>query len=159
MTRLLPFLFLGGLAAELASIILVGNVLGVFPTLLLLFGGGLLGISLIRSAGTNIAAALRSPIQASSLQRDAAGVAIWRVLSGLLFIVPGFFSDLLGLMLFLPAVRNWLRSRVRVATVSSGAPPERRYETIIEAEAIEIAGEIDPSGPAGKPDGGAASNR
>ena len=73
MTRLLPFLILAGLAAELASIILVGNLLGVVPTLLLLLAGGVLGIGLIRSAGTSIAAALRSPVQASSLQQSAGG--------------------------------------------------------------------------------------
>ena len=40
MTRLLPFLILAGLAAELGSIIIVGNIFGLVLTLLLLFGGG-----------------------------------------------------------------------------------------------------------------------
>jgi UPF0716 protein FxsA len=154
MTRLLPFLILAGVAAELVSVILVGNVLGVLATLLLLFAGGVVGISLIRSAGTNIAAALRSPVQASSLQRGVAGKAVARVIAGLFFLIPGFFSDVLGLLLLLPPVRQWLRSRIPVDSFSTGGPMARRHETIIEAEAIEIVGEIQPPDPAGRRDGG-----
>lgn len=148
MTRLLPFLILAGLATELASIIVVGNVLGVIPTLLLLFAGGAAGIGLIRSAGTSIAAALRSPVQASSLQRGVASQAMARVLAGILLLVPGFFSDLLGLLLLLPPVRRWLRSKIQVRSFSTGAPQERRYDTVIDAEAVEIAAEVLPPDPA-----------
>jgi UPF0716 protein FxsA len=144
MTRLLPFLILIGLVAELASIIVVGNLLGLVPTLLLLLAGGVVGISLIRSAGTSILAAVRSPIQASSLQQSAAGKAMARAFSGVFFLVPGFFSDLIGLLLLIPQVRRWLRSKIPVQGVSSGMGQNRQGETIIEAEAVEIVGELDP---------------
>jgi UPF0716 protein FxsA len=147
MTRLLPLLLLAGLAAELASIILVGGYLGVLPTLLLLLGGGVLGIGLIRSAGLGIAAALRSPVQASSLHRGEAGKALARVIAGLLFIIPGFISDFLGLLLLLPPVRTWLGAKLPAAGVAAGPPPPRRYETVIDAEAVEIVGEILPPEP------------
>jgi UPF0716 protein FxsA len=144
MTRLLPLLFLAGLAVEIASIIVVGNAVGVIPTLLLLFLGGVVGISLMKSAGTNIAAALRSPVQNSSLQRGAAGEAMARVMSGLLFLIPGFFSDLLGLLLLLPPVRQWLHARIRVQSVPPGGPQGGRHETVIDVEAVEISGEVLP---------------
>lgn len=148
MTRLLPFLILAGLVAELASIIMVGNALGLVTTLLLLLAGGVLGISLIRSAGTSIVTALRSPVQASSLQQDAAGKAMARVVSGLFFLIPGFFSDLIGFLLLIPHFRRWLRSKFPVQSFSSSHPPGRHGETIIEAEAIEIVGELDSPDPA-----------
>lgn len=154
MTRLLPLLILAGLAAELASIMVAGNILGVLATLLLLFAGGVLGIGLIRSAGTSIAAALRSPVQASSLQREAAGRAMARVIAGLLLMIPGFISDFLGLLLLLPPVRHWLGSKIPVHGVSTGGPAARRHETIIDAEAIEITGEVQPPNPAHRQDGG-----
>jgi UPF0716 protein FxsA len=159
MTRLLPLLILGGLAAELASIILVGNLLGVLPTLLLLFAGGVLGISLIRSAGSGIAEAVRSPVQASSVQRGAAGKAVARVVSGLLFLIPGFFSDIIGLLLLLPPVRQWLRARIPVERFSTGSPPGRRSETIIDVEAIEIEGELQPPTQPLGPDRGGPTRR
>jgi UPF0716 protein FxsA len=152
MTRLLPFLILAGLATELASIILVGNALGVIPTLLLLFLGGAVGIGLIRSAGSSIAAAFRGPVQASSLQRVVASRAMARLISGIFFIVPGFFSDLLGLLLILPPVRQWLHSKINAKSFSSAAPQARRYDTVIDAEAVEIAGEVLPPDPAHRQD-------
>ena len=146
MTRLLPLLILGGLAAELTSIILVGNLIGVIPTLLLLFGGGVVGISLIRSAGTGIAEALWAPVQMSSDQRGAAGKALARIVSGFLFLVPGFFSDVIGVLLLLPGVRKWLRARMPVDQFSASSHQSRRSGTIIEGEAIVIEGELQPPG-------------
>jgi UPF0716 protein FxsA len=148
MTRLLPLLILLGLAAELVSIMVVGNALGVVLTLLLLLAGGFAGIGLIRSAGTGVVTEIRSSVQASSLQRVAAGRALARVAAGLLFIMPGFFSDLLGVLLLLPPVRRWLRTLLSVETVSAARRAGPRDGTIIEAEAIEIVGEIHPPDPA-----------
>jgi UPF0716 protein FxsA len=153
MTRLLPLLMLAGLAAELASIILVGNLLGVGPTLLLLFGGGILGFALIRSAGLGIAAALRSPVQGSTLERGVAGKAVARVLAGLFFLIPGFLSDVFGLLLLLPPVRTWLGAKLPFASFSAGRPSSRRYETVIDAEAVEVVGEILPPEPRPRRDG------
>lgn len=153
MTRLLPLLFIAGFALEIASIILMGDLVGVLPTLLLLFGSGAVGVGLMKSAGTGIVAALRAPVQGSSLQRDAAGTAMARVLAGLLFLIPGFFSDILGLLVLLPPVRQWLRSKIRVQDFSTAAPRERRYGTVIEGEAVEISGEVVPPAPSSHPDG------
>lgn len=144
MTRLLPLLFLLGLVAELTSIILAGSALGVVSTLLLLLGGAVLGVGLIRSAGTSITAALRSPVQASSQQRGAAGKAMAWGFSGILFLIPGFFSDFIALLLLLPPVRRWLRSKFPVQSYSAAA---RDDVTIIEAEAVEIVGDLHPPDP------------
>ncbi len=143
MTRLLPFLFLAGLATEIASIIAVGGLVGVIPTLLLLFAGGVLGISRIKSAGTGIIGALRSPLQTAAIQRDVAGKAIWRVVSGLLFLLPGFFSDSLGILLLFPWITRWLAARIPIVTFSSGDQRSEHRDIIIDAEAIEIVDEIE----------------
>jgi UPF0716 protein FxsA len=147
MTRLLPLLFVAGLVLELVSIIQVGSFLGLFVTLLLLLAGGLLGIGLIRSAGTNILASLRSPIQEPSLQKGAAGEALGRAVSGLFFLIPGFFSDIVGVMLLLPPVRRWMRSKLPIRTYSATPGAGRHAGTIIEEEAVEIVSDIDPPAP------------
>ena len=125
----------------------VGDRLGVLVTLLLLLAGGVIGISLIRSAGASLFSALRSPVQSAGLQRGAAGQAVARVGAGILFLIPGFFSDLLGLLLLLPPVRNWLRARIPVETQTWTSPPPRAPGTVIEAEAIEITTEVLPLEP------------
>lgn len=147
MTRLLPFLFLAGVAAELASIILVGSYLGLLLTLVLLFAGAVAGISLMRSAGAGILETLRSTGRATALPSGAAGKAMAGIVSGLLFLIPGFFSDFLAVLLFLPSVRGWLRARIPVQRSHSSGPASHRSETVIDGEAIEIEGELLPPQP------------
>lgn len=144
MTRSLPLLFLAAAAAEIASIIWVGRLVGIVPTLLLMLLGGVVGVKLIRSAGLSLAAALRSPVQPAAPLRGLGGQAAARSVSGLLFMLPGFFSDALGLLLFLPAVQHWLGSKFRVETYDARPAGERRFDRVIEAEAVEISAEIEP---------------
>ena len=145
MTRSLPLLFLAAAAAEIASIIWMGSLLGVIPTLLLMALGAVAGVRLIKSAGMSLAEALRSPVQTAAPLKGLGGQAAARAVSGLLFVLPGFFSDALGLLLLVPAVRRWLGSKFRVDTYASVRPGEaRRFDKVIEAEVIEITGEIEP---------------
>lgn len=145
MTRLLPLFFLAGFAAEVTSIIIVGNILGVFAALLLLFAGGVTGIGLIRSAGSNIATALRAQVQGPFVNPDVATDAMARVIAGIFFLIPGFFSDFLGLLLLLPPVRMWLTSRLPKARSASANQGRAPSGTIIEGEAIEIVADIQSS--------------
>lgn len=142
--RSLPLLFLAAVAAEIISIIWVGNLIGVLPTLLLMLVGGVVGVKLIQSAGSSVAAALRSPVQPASSLTNLGGRAAAQTLSGVLFMLPGFFSDLIGLLLFLPVVRSWLASKYRVDTYSTTKPSkDSRFGPVIDAEAVEITGEIE----------------
>ena len=151
MTRSLPLLFLAAVVAEIASIIWVGRLFGVVPTLILLLLGGIAGVRLIKSAGLSVMEALRSPVQTGTPLQGTGGQAAARAVSGLLFILPGFFSDALGLLLFLPAVRRWLGSRFRVETYRTTPPADdRRFGTVIDAEAVEITAEIEPPGRRGR---------
>lgn len=156
MTRLIPLLILAGLVAEIASIIWVGRMLGVLPAVLLLFAGGLIGVKLLKSAGTSVVEAFRSPIQSSSAMGGVGSVAVTRMFAGLLFLIPGFFSDILALFVLLPAVQRWVQARFHVQTFSTdGARPSEPFGgspfgTVIEGEAVEIVGEIEPAPSASK---------
>lgn len=141
----LPVLFLCAIALEIASIIWIGGLIGVLPTLLLMILGGVFGVRLIKSAGLSLAEALRSPVQTGSPLDGMGGRTAARAASGLLFLLPGFFSDLVGLSLFLPQVRRWVGSKFRVETFQTPQPSEdRHFDRVIEAEAIEISGELEP---------------
>lgn len=147
MTRFLSLLFLAAAAAEIASIIWVGSLIGVFPTLLLMLLGGTIGVRLIKTAGMSLAEAIRSPVQKATPLKGIGGQAAARAVSGLLFLLPGFFSDALGLLLFLPLVRRWLGSQFRVDTYSTVRPTDDgRFGPVIDAEAVEIAGEVEVRG-------------
>lgn len=149
LTRSLPIIVLAGLVAEIASIIWVGKALGIIPTILLLLVGGVVGVKVLKSVGTSVMEAFRSPVQTSSPIRGVGGMALTRVFAGLLFIVPGFFSDALALLILLPPVQGWIRSRFRVEPMPPlGERQARPFTdasggTVIEGEAIEIVVETD----------------
>jgi UPF0716 protein FxsA len=75
------------------------------------------------------------------------------VLAAILLIIPGFITDVLGLLLFLPQVRDlaWraLKGRVVVATGFSGGGFRRRQrDKVIDLDDRDYSrGANDPSGP------------
>jgi UPF0716 protein FxsA len=150
MLRYLPIFLLTGFVLEIASIIWIGGAIGLIPTLLLLLGGGMVGVNLFRSAGVNISTVVLSSGFDASRRKNLASDTLFRVVSGLLFLVPGFFSDLVALLLFVPMVRKWLVSRlgISVSTVgAAGAGFDSRRVEIIDLEAVEIEAEIENQRP------------
>lgn len=110
---------------EISVLVLVGNAVGVLPTIGLLIAGAVLGSWMLRREGRrafeafNEAARLRRPPE----REVADGVLI--VAGGLLIVLPGFVSDVLGLLCLLPPTRAFLRRRLQ-----RGA--ERRAEQMQE---------------------------
>jgi UPF0716 protein FxsA len=103
------WLILGFLAVplvEIALFVLVGDAIGLWPTLGLVVLSAVLGVLILKRlaalgpilVGPDIRS-LRDPLS------PLAGRALMIVAAGLL-ILPGFFSDLLGLLLLLPPVQS-----------------------------------------------------
>ena len=143
--RFLPAVIVAGFLLELAVIILVGRAIGILATLLLVIAAGMLGAGIIRSAGLSLANSLRAPaIDRRFASREAAARFLY-MLAGLLFIIPGFLSDLLAIALLPAPVRRWLAGKLMTSfrvydAARPGESPNRG--PVIEGEAIEIAGEI-----------------
>ncbi|MDQ0318217.1 UPF0716 protein FxsA [Pararhizobium capsulatum DSM 1112] len=119
-----PSLFLVLPFAEIATFVLVGNEIGVGMTLMLVLASMVAGIVLLRFQGLGT---LRRLQQATAGGGDPGrelvhGVMI--VVAGILLILPGFLSDIVGILLFLPPVRDlaWkvMRDRLNIVTVGSG---------------------------------------
>jgi UPF0716 protein FxsA len=143
MRRFLPAVTLLGFLLELSVIIAVGQRIGVLATLLLLIAAGLLGGAIIRSAGFGLMAALRRPgTSARFATRDAAAGFLF-MLAGLLLVLPGFISDIFALLLLPAAVRQWLAQKL-MGKLGNTLWRRETYTAgkIIEAEAVEIEGEI-----------------
>ncbi|MCF1474101.1 FxsA family protein [Agrobacterium vitis] len=94
---------------EIAGFVLVGQWLGVLPTLALVIGSSLLGLLVLRSQGISLAQRLRRP-RSGDPERAAKGVlnGTAQMFGGLLLILPGFITDILGLLLLVPMVRSAL---------------------------------------------------
>ena len=119
-----PLLFLLLPLAEIATFVLVGREIGVGMTLMLVLASMAAGIVLLRIQGLGT---LRRLQQAAAGGGDPGRELVHGVMifvAGILLIVPGFLSDVVGILLFLPPVRDlaWklMRSRLNIVTVGSG---------------------------------------
>ena len=145
--RYFPALFLGGFVIELASLIWVGRMVGVIPTILLVLLAGVLGMSVIRRTGLGVGAALRRAGGRGEITSIDAGVVFLRMLAGLLLMIPGFVSDAVALVVLIPPVTAALARTVLKPVdmeVRTGPMGPRGMGPIIEGEAVEIEGTLAP---------------
>jgi len=107
MQRFLPLLLLLPFL-EIAVFILVGREIGVLATLLLTVLAIAVGAALLRVQRTAVLRRIRAHLEEGQAPArplfDGALVSI----AGLLLIVPGFATDAIGLLLFVPALRDRL---------------------------------------------------
>lgn len=136
---LIPLVILGLPLAEIAGFVIVGREIGLGMTLLLVLLSAIVGVVLLRVQGFAVIKRVQEATRTGSDPgREVLGGALMFV-AALLLIIPGFISDIFGLLLFVPPVRQavagYLRSRMTVVTAASGPswrgpshPPEERAQ-------------------------------
>jgi UPF0716 protein FxsA len=101
-------------AAEIAAFVLVAALIGVTGALLLMLTTTLAGILVLRQAGRGRIARFRAAVsQAEMTGLEANGIGVLTVLAGLLLVLPGFLTDLVGIALLIGPVRRWCGRMVR----------------------------------------------
>ncbi|MDL2406442.1 FxsA family protein [Rhizobium calliandrae] len=123
------FVFLMPLA-EIAGFIIVGKMIGVWATLALVILSALLGAALLRIQGIGIL----QRISAESRNGGDPGREMVHgamiVVAAFLLMLPGFISDIIGLLLFIPAIRElaWKVLRKRIVVLGSSRAFRRGAE-------------------------------
>ncbi|ATO31502.1 hypothetical protein DZA65_00566 [Dickeya dianthicola] len=102
---LLIFLFV---YIEISIFIRVAEVLGVALTLLLVVLTSCIGISMVRNQGMKNIMLMQQRLQEGESPAAELVKSVSLILAGLLLVVPGFFTDFLGLLLLLPPVQKHL---------------------------------------------------
>lgn len=138
--RYFPAIVIGGFLLEIASLIWVGARLGVLTTLLLVIAGAFIGTSLIRRSGLGLVSGLNAARGDPASQMNRAGRAFLHFISGLLFISPGFFSDVMAILLLFPPVQKWLAAHL-TSRIQPGHDQRGMTGIYIEGEAVEIDSE------------------
>ena len=90
---------------EIAVFALVGDLIGVGATLLLVIASAIIGVLLIRYQGVAMVRRAVDSLNRREVPLKAAFDGIAVALGGVLFVMPGFVTDVLGLVLVLPPVR------------------------------------------------------
>jgi UPF0716 protein FxsA len=132
--------------AEVFVAIKVAEAIGVLFTVLLLIAGVPLGVWLTRAEGRTAWRRLSAAVAAGRPPGREVIDGALVLIGGILFIVPGFITDLIGLLLLVApsrsvagaAIARNVQSRLVVAaTRFSGAPPSR-YD--VDSTATDIDG-------------------
>ena len=147
---LLPLMLIALPLIEIAGFAFVGSLIGVLPTVALVIATTILGAVLLRIQGFGALARIRTTIEAGgSPGRDVVhGLMI--ALAGALLVLPGFFTDLLGLLLFIPPLREvvwrFLRNHFVVVDASYGGAHGFRRDgpRTIDLDADDFSRKDDP---------------
>jgi UPF0716 protein FxsA len=138
-------LFLAIPLIEIGLFIQVGGAIGLWPTLAIVVLTAFLGTRLIRSQGLHAMNQVRSSINDLRDPTEPLAHGAMILISGALLLTPGFFTDAVGFLLLIPAVRravfNYMRSRVKVQGFSSQDDPmrgPRSPDNVIDGEFEEI---------------------
>jgi UPF0716 protein FxsA len=140
-------LFLALPLIEIALFVTVGGWLTLWPTLAIVLGTGVLGVLVMRSQGLRVIRDLQSAQAAMRNPLSPMAHSALIMLAGIFLLLPGFFTDTLGLLLLLPPVRqliiHLLSQRIRAHVVETGFPRANTSRPApggdwVDAEFIEI---------------------
>lgn len=93
---------------EISLFIRVAEVLGVALTLLLVVFTSCIGVSLVRNQGVKTFIQMQQKIAAGESPAAEMVKSVSLVLAGFLLLLPGFFTDFLGVLLLLPPLQKRL---------------------------------------------------
>ena len=147
---ILPLIFVLLPALEIATFIAVGRVIGVLATLGLVFLTSMAGIMLLRVQGLGVLERLRQAMQTGESPERTLVHGGMIVVAGMLLVVPGFITDAIGFLLFIPAVRNVAWSLAGRHVARSGSihrPGARRDGKTIDLDADDYSSGPNPSSP------------
>lgn len=93
---------------EIGLFIQVGGWLGLWPTLLIVILTAFLGTNLLRRQGLATLSRLQGSVSKGENPMDPIAHAAMILVSGVLLLTPGFFTDGIGFALLLPSIRTAL---------------------------------------------------
>jgi UPF0716 protein FxsA len=128
MPVLLVILFIVVPIAELAVLIQVGQLIGVWWTIAILIADALLGSWLLRTQGRLAWRRFVTAMNEGRIPHREAVDGVLVIFGGALLLTPGFLTDVLGLLFLLPPTRAlirrlFLRQAMRRITVTMAAGP------------------------------------
>lgn len=125
---IIPFLLLAIPLLEIAVFVVVGQEIGLLATLALVLATAIAGSILLRIQGFGVMARVQKTLHEGRVPGRELVHGLMILIAGILLLTPGFVTDTLGFLLFIPAIRDagWAFLRSRIVIVGGGAGPEGR---------------------------------
>lgn len=108
MFRTAVIIFLIAPLVEIALFIELGSAIGLGWTILCIIVSALLGLGLLRWQGIDNFRRTRKALQRGEVPLVEMLDRFFLTIAGIVLFLPGFLTDALGLLLFLPPLRRWV---------------------------------------------------
>ncbi|WP_377191864.1 FxsA family protein [Ruegeria meonggei] len=134
---------------EIALFIQVGGLIGLWPTLAIVVLTAILGTALVRTQGRMALANLQRSFAELDDPTEPLAHGAMILLSGVLLLTPGFFTDAVGFALLIPGIRvavfHYLRSKATITHFQMGTgsqnhtgPASFDQDDVIDGEFTEV---------------------
>lgn len=130
--------------AEIGTFIVVGERIGLWPTLATVVLTAFAGTTLLRAQGFAVLQRVQQSLARGELPVSEVFHGACLLCAGALLLTPGFLTDAVGLALFVPAVRNYLGWAFFAWRLKSRTP---RRPDVIDAHYVELSGGDKPPDP------------
>ena len=98
---------------EIIIFINIGNIIGTWKTIFIILITALVGIFLVRRRGLSLLFNARQNMSGGKMPTEEIKGGIFLLISGLLLITPGFFTDCVGFAVFLKPVQDFIALRAK----------------------------------------------
>jgi UPF0716 protein FxsA len=139
---------------EIAVFIQVGSAIGVLPTVALTILTAVAGTLMLRQQGLSLIMRMQSELDAGQVPGADLMHGAMIVLASLLLLIPGFVTDAVGLLLFVPPIRDaiarFIISRSNV-TIVQGGSVRRSEDGVVDLDTDDWSRKDDDPPSAGAP--------
>lgn len=104
--NLLFLIFIITPIVEIGVFMQVGDLIGLGPTLLMIFVTAILGVNLLKSQGISVWGEMQRQLAQGQMPATAMISAAQLLFAGGLLLTPGFVTDTVGFLLLVPQVRQ-----------------------------------------------------
>ena len=98
---------------EIAIFITVGSNIGILNTIAIILLTAIVGIFFVKRQGLNLLFNAQQNMAQGIMPTEEIKGGIFLLISGLLLITPGFFTDCIGFAMFLKPVQNFISQYAR----------------------------------------------
>ena len=123
---------------EISLFIEIGSNIGSFNTICLIFLTAIIGVYFVRQQGLSTFQRLANQIQKLETPIQTVGDGLVILLSGVLLITPGFFTDAIGFLGLIPFTRIFFIKLVATFILSRYGVYKKKADDTIEADYFEI---------------------
>ena len=108
------FLFILIPIIEISIFISIGSNIGILNTIAIILLTAIVGIYLVRKQGMSLLFNAQKNMSQGIMPTEEIKGGIFLLVSGLLLITPGFFTDCIGFTMFLKPVQNFVSKKAKL---------------------------------------------